>query len=158
MQKSSGKSIHGAHRESEFGKPPGTEWNELLVHNYCSPPTRSTTYLMFPMAVIKEKIQGDPEDYKIMILTTNSDPKNWIFGCTSQSVVDSTRYCSAADNLSPDGELIPHFRRRRKVIHLKYSDISKYSHLIVRMDPCTLKVCLLLLLLLFNFTTFISKN
>ncbi len=41
---------------------------------------------------MKEKIRGDPEHYKVMILTTNSDPKNWIYGCTSQSFSENIRY------------------------------------------------------------------
>jgi hypothetical protein len=47
---------------------------------------------------------------------------------------------SSMVNLSNQTEIMPSFHRRKKIIHLNFLDVAKFSHLVVKMDSANFKV------------------
>jgi len=68
-------------------------WNEIVMKEYCANSSlKATTYVMLPIRLFKEKVFGLAEDYKVLVMSTSTEPKNWIYGCTDQSIFDNIRY------------------------------------------------------------------
>jgi len=47
---------------------------------------------MIPRVTFKEKMPGFLDDYQIVVSTTNSHSKNWIFGCKNLGIELNIKY------------------------------------------------------------------
>lgn len=82
------------------------------------------------------------ERYDLIVLTTNTKEKNWVLGCVERL---PSGQCSQTESLAQIGKVIPHIRRRRKMVTVPLSLFStKYSHLVIKMDSYPFKTCVML--------------
>ncbi|CAL8140371.1 unnamed protein product [Orchesella dallaii] len=149
VNRSGVKSFHGSGApRNAISLPKNIEQVESSSGIFCqAAASPKPQYVLFPMEFLMKNVTKsniEEDDARVVILTTNSKEKHWILGCTS-SGIDGSR-CSSAESLAHKARIIPHLRRRRKMVDLSLSNLisSSFSHLIVRLDPHPFKTCVML--------------
>ncbi|KAG8172287.1 hypothetical protein JTE90_004934, partial [Oedothorax gibbosus] len=96
----------------------------------------STIYLLVPLSA----------DDSIIVVANGIVKRDWIFGCTKLSGVES-KTCVEGDNLSEKGEIIPTKSKKseRRIINLPSEELHKkqYSHILIHITPLDSQVDIL---------------
>lgn len=146
MERSGGKSYHGSGRGSKsiINLSKNVDQLEVTSGMHCVRGGQRPSYALFPTSFLqKNSTDGDGTDqsWNVIVLSTNIKDKNWIMGCIQ---TESSGFCSQAENLSNQGKIIPHIRRRRKLATFPLSTfVEKYSHLVIKLDTLPFQTCVM---------------
>ena len=47
---------------------------------------------MFPLQVLRQKVEDDEDEYSVLVSTSNTKAKNWVYGCKGQDFNNGIRY------------------------------------------------------------------